>query len=212
MPIIAHDACAEPPADTLICRFMPLWKFTDLFANEELYFRRTDLFKETDPREALPSDESVRAALGLQRYDLNDEMKLNEVQASNRQNSEAYFINCWQIYEDETFDMWKTYGEGEGVAVFSRFDLLRATLSVMLDDILVGIVRYGEKDLTKIQHYPVSLHETASSCERARTSCCPSMLRSTCRSQPALRLEQFSAPRAVVSTARMGSRVQTASH
>jgi hypothetical protein len=124
---------------------MDLAKFRDLFANEELYLRRTDLFKETDPREALPSDEYVRAALGLQKYDLKDELKLNNDQAFNRQNSEAYFINCWQIYEDETLNMWRTYGN---VAVFSRFDLLKLALSTMLDDILVGIVRYGEKDMT----------------------------------------------------------------
>lgn len=121
-------------------------KFRDLFANEELYFRRVDLLKETDPREALPSDEYVRAALGLQKYDLHDELKLNNDQAFNRQNSEAYFINCWQIYEGETLDMWKTYGNG--VAVFSRFELLKAALSVMLDDIFIGVVRYGDKDMT----------------------------------------------------------------
>jgi hypothetical protein len=146
MPIVAHGACTEPPANSIICRFMDLAKFRDLFANEELYFRRTDLLKETDPREALPSDEYVRATLGLQEYDLIDELKLNDNQAFNRQNSEAYFINCWQIYEGETLGMWKTYGNG--VAVFSRFELLRSVLSIMLDDILVGIVRYGEKDMT----------------------------------------------------------------
>ena len=43
--------------------------------------------------------------------------------------------------------MWKTYGNG--VAVFSRFDLLKSALSIMLDDILVGIVRYGEKAMTR---------------------------------------------------------------
>lgn len=145
MPIVPHDACTEPPANTRICRFMNLPKFRDLFANEELYFRRTDLFKEADPREALPSDEYVRATLGRQRYDLHDELALNNDLAFARQISEAYFINCWQLFEGETLDMWKTYGNG--VAVFSRFDLLKSALSVMLDDILVGIVRYGEKDM-----------------------------------------------------------------
>jgi len=146
MPIVPHYACTEPPANTSICRFLDLPKFRDLFANEELYLRRTDLSKETDPNEALPSDDYVRSALGLQKYDLNDELKLNNNQAFNRQNSEAYFINCWQIYEGETLEMWKTYGNG--VAVVSRFDLPKSTRSVMRDDILVGIVRYGEKDLT----------------------------------------------------------------
>jgi hypothetical protein len=147
MPLVPHDACTEPPASTSNCRCLNLAKIRDLFASEELYLRRTDLFKETDPREALPSDEYVRTALDLQKYDLNDELKLNDNQAFTRQNSEAYFINCWQIYEGETLEMWKTYGNG--VAVFSRFDLLKSALSTLLDDILVGIVRYGEKDTTR---------------------------------------------------------------
>jgi hypothetical protein len=146
MPIGQHSACKQPPADTRICRFLDFRKFRDLFANEELYFRRTDLFKETDPNEALPSDEYVRAALGLRRYDLRDELALNNDLAFARQNSEAYFINCWQLFEGETLDMWKVYGNG--VAIFSRFDLLKSALAPMLDDILVGVVHYGEKDMT----------------------------------------------------------------
>jgi hypothetical protein len=161
MPITLHDACTEPPADTRICRFIDLPKFRDLFANEERYFRRTDLFKETDPNEALPSDEYARRVLRLQKYDLRDERALNNDLAFARQISESYFLNCWQLFEGETLDMWKTYGNG--VAVFSRFDLLKAQLAPMLDNILLGIVRYGEKDMrgynlirflyTKRQHF-----------------------------------------------------------
>jgi hypothetical protein len=74
VPIVAHEACSEPRPDTIICRFVDLRKFRDLFANEELYFRRTDLFKEIDPNEALPPDDYVRRALGLTKYDLRDEL------------------------------------------------------------------------------------------------------------------------------------------
>ena len=144
MPITPHVDCTEPPANTPICRFIDLPKFRDLFANEELCFRRTDLFKETD--EALPSDEYARRVLRLQRYDLHDELALNNDLAFARQISESYFLNCWQLFEAETLDMWKTYGNG--VAVFSRFDLLKAQLVPTLDNILLGIVRYGEKDMT----------------------------------------------------------------
>ena len=51
------------------------------------------------------------------------------------------YIQCWQIFEDETLDMWARYGGG--VAIFSRFDLLRSALDSMLDEVLVGLVRYG---------------------------------------------------------------------
>lgn len=111
MPVVPHDACAEPALDAVVCRFVDFRKFTDLFANEELYFRRTDFFKEIDPNEALPPDDYVRQALGLQRYDLRDELKLNNDQAFNRQLSEARYIQCWQMFEGETLDMWARYGE-----------------------------------------------------------------------------------------------------
>ena len=146
MPITPHYACTEPPGDTQICRFIDLPKFRDLFANEELYFRRTDLFKETDPQEALPSDEYARRALRLKKYGLHDELALNNHLTFDRQVSECRFINCWQVFEGETLHMWKTYGNG--VVIFSRFEMLKSQLTPMLDDILVGLVRYGEKDMT----------------------------------------------------------------
>ena len=44
MPIAPHSYVEAPPDDTVICRFMDFPKFRDLFANEELYLRRVDLF------------------------------------------------------------------------------------------------------------------------------------------------------------------------
>ena len=70
MPIIPHEACSEPGPDTVICRFLDLRKFRDLFASEELYFRRTDRFKDDDPNEGLPPDDYVRLTIGLTKYDL----------------------------------------------------------------------------------------------------------------------------------------------
>jgi hypothetical protein len=147
MPIIPHEACPEPNPKAIICRFIDLPKFRDLFANEELYFRRTDLFKESDPAEALPPDDYIRQALELTKYDLRDELKLNNDQAFNRQMSEVRYILCWQMFEGETLDMWARYGGG--VAIFSRFELLRSTLSPMLDEIMVGLVRYGDQGPTR---------------------------------------------------------------
>jgi hypothetical protein len=146
MPLITHYACTHPADDTVICRFMEFWKFRDLFATEELYFTRTDLFKDDDPWEALPSDEYARRALELRRFDLNDEITLNNDQAFNRQHSENCYINCWQIFEGETIHMWDRYGKG--VVIFSRFDLLKGQLAPMLDPIFLGSVKYTEAGTT----------------------------------------------------------------
>ena len=56
---------------------MAMDKFCDFIANEELYLRRCDLFKKTDPQEGLPTDDYVRRQLNLRRYDLTDEITLN---------------------------------------------------------------------------------------------------------------------------------------
>jgi hypothetical protein len=114
------SACVEPPNYTVICRFIDFFKFHDLFANEEIYLRRTDLFKETDPQEGLPSDQYVRAVRGLHRFDLHDEVALNNAQAFSRQVSEGRFINCWQLFEGETLAMLGRYGKG--VVIFSRYE------------------------------------------------------------------------------------------
>ena len=141
MPIQCHPAVKEPEGNPIIGRFMDFEKFRDLFANEELYLRRVDLFKETDPEEAMHSEAFIRAQMGLQPFVLEDELAVKNHHAFNRQFSETSYINCWQIFEGETLHMWKTYGQG--VAVFSTFELLKSAISNFLDQVYLGVVRYG---------------------------------------------------------------------
>ena len=87
----------EPSADAVMWRYINMDKFRDLVANEELYFRRADLFKQDDPHEGLPPDEYVRKIRGLRHFDLRDELTLNSTQAVNRQFSEGHYLNCWKF-------------------------------------------------------------------------------------------------------------------
>lgn len=146
MSINPHPACVVPPPETIICKYLSLDKFRDIFASEELYFRRLDKFKESDPREALASENWVRHALRLNPLDVNDEIRLNNEQAFARQNSEGYFISCWNIYDVETLEMWKAYGNC--TCIFSRIELLQEQLTPILDTIVWGAVRYTERDRT----------------------------------------------------------------
>jgi hypothetical protein len=147
MPIQPHYVCEEPPDETLICRFMEMWKFRDLFANEELYFRRTDLFKDDDPWEALPSEEYGRSVFGLRKGIVKDELELdlNNKLAFIRQVSEASYPNCWQLFEGETVHMWDRYGKDGGVVIFSTFAKLKAAVGAFLDPVLIGKVKYTEE-------------------------------------------------------------------
>jgi hypothetical protein len=144
MPVNPHDACEEPRPDTVICRFMNMVKFRDLFANEELYFRRDDLFKKEDNEEGLAPDDYMRDSLRLTKYDLHDELILNHQQAFSRQIAEARYVQCWHIYEGETLEMWRDYAGPDGVAIFCKFGKLRSILDIFIDDVIVGKVKYGD--------------------------------------------------------------------
>ena len=86
MPITPHVDCTEPPAKTPICRFIDLPKLRDLFANEELYFRRTELFKETDLNEALSSDECTS----------DQRVVFPQLLAAFRRRDTRYVENIWE--------------------------------------------------------------------------------------------------------------------
>jgi len=122
--------------------------FRDLMANEELYFRRTDLYKLDDPNEGLPTDTYLRRTLNLKRFALEDELELNHHQASNRLRSEYYYLSCWNLDDSSNrLRMWYRYAP-YGVAVRSDYGRLKLTLDGFLDDVHIGKVRYGDQEMT----------------------------------------------------------------
>ena len=143
MPVKPFVGQEEPPLDAPIWRYMDLEKFHDLLASEELYFRRMDKFKNDDPHEGLPPNDFVRKIRRLRRYDLRDEQTLNNTQAVNRQFSEGHYIQCWNLHEGEKLEMWRGYAPC-GVAVASRYELLRAVLDAQIDEFHLGLVHYGK--------------------------------------------------------------------
>ncbi|MEP6716715.1 MAG: hypothetical protein ABJC09_14180 [Terriglobia bacterium] len=47
------------------------------------------------------------------------------------------------MFQEETLDMWEQYGHN-GVAIVSRYGLLKETLNaLLLDEVHIGLVRYG---------------------------------------------------------------------
>jgi hypothetical protein len=144
MPLAPYVNQVEPSDDAVIWRFMELYKFRDLMASEELYFRRADLF--SDKSEGLPPEEYARRVLGLDPYDINDRVRLNDHLGFLAQNRESYYISCWHLYRQETLDMWEQYGD-DGVAICSRYELLKSALNGLVDEAHVGLVRYGTDHL-----------------------------------------------------------------
>jgi hypothetical protein len=134
------DGIEPDDPNAAIWRFMELWKFRDLLATGQLFFRRSDKLEDVD--EGVPSEEFARQALGLNAYDINDIQKLNHDLGSTAQFRQAFYINCWYLFDQETAAMWAKYGRS-GVAIVSRYSLLKAVLDPLTDRPHLGLVRYG---------------------------------------------------------------------
>ena len=146
MPLQPYFDNLEPDAPDLeIWRFQPLEFFEDLMANDELHFCRADLFSQ-DENEGIPPEDYVRRVMGLQRYVLKDETELSHQMGTLAQDREAFYVNCWHLHRHETVEMWEGFAK-DGVAIRSRYDLLKSIMADMLDMAHLGVMRYGDFDL-----------------------------------------------------------------
>jgi hypothetical protein len=143
VPVESHVYVLEPAEDAVVWRFLDMTKFRDLMANEELYFRRADRFAK-DPNEGIPPDDWLRATLKLQKYVLADEVKLSAEKGNLSQFREASYISCWHLFNEEDAEVWREFAP-YGVAIRTRYGLLKDALNSLIDQILLGLTRYGYK-------------------------------------------------------------------
>ena len=146
MPVSSYYSQVEPEPGDAIWRFMRLSKFRDLMASEELYFRRADLFD--DKTEGIPPELWAMKVPGHDPYDVNHRAELNNTLGSIAQHRESYFISCWHLYREETLGMWEQYGD-DGVAIVSRYELLKEAMNGLLDEAHLGKIRCGADHLER---------------------------------------------------------------
>lgn len=140
LPIETYVDQLEPDTENaVIWRFLDMCKFRDLMATSEVYFCRADRL--SDEREGLPPKEYL-ATFGLDPLDLNDRQELVNQIGSDAQFREGFYVSCWHLFREETCQMWKTYGN-EGVAITSRYHLLKSALDSMRDRGYIGLVQYS---------------------------------------------------------------------
>jgi hypothetical protein len=149
MPIESYDRqLLAPAANSPLWRFMPLVFFQDFMANEELYLRRCDKYAKDDPFDGIPSDEYISRQRGLRRGHPETERTLDAEQGSNRLFTEMFYLSCWNLYKPEhEMQMWQGYAP-QGVAVKTTFGRLRAAVDKFPDRMFMGVVRYGDENMT----------------------------------------------------------------
>jgi len=145
MPVESYPDQLEPSdQDVVIWRFMSMRKFVDLMNTGELYFCRADLFE--DKSEGLPPD-NYYPFPNLHPLDVHDRRRIDDSVGCVAQFREAFYVNCWHLFRQETWAMWEKYGE-DGVAVCSQYRRLKSALDLMDDRGYLGLVRYGSGHMT----------------------------------------------------------------
>jgi hypothetical protein len=158
MPVTPFVDDPEPmDMQSPIWRYVEFWKFRDLLETGQLYFRRADKFE--DEHEGLPPAEYERV-LGLSKFDPKDIQARDHHIGSLAQFRQSFYVNCWHLHVDETATMWGRYGK-DGVAIASRYDLLKHVLHPLPDKVMVGLVRYGASHLTgwNVVRFVTTKHE-----------------------------------------------------
>lgn len=168
-----------------IWRYMPDWKFRDLIKSEKLYFRRGDLLRKEDdkegtlPKQNLSIDPAKLAELG---YGPNHEIKDPEKWAKQHRDlgeslGRTYFINCWNMAENESEKMREKFGNGpKSVAVRSTLSKLKQCFGNYVDyDIFIGQISYKDYDTEELDegnYFNLFLHKHGPKFEHEREIRC----------------------------------------
>lgn len=145
MPVTPFVDEPEPAdARASIWRYVEFWKLENLLQTKQLYFCRADKF--SDEQEGLPPSE-YEHVLNLCKSDFDDIRERDHAIGSLAQFRQHFYVNCWHLHTEESIAMWRRYGK-DGVAIASRYDLLKQVLNPLADNVMVGCIRYGSEHLT----------------------------------------------------------------
>lgn len=145
MPVEPFIDIPEPQdPKSFICQYVEFWKLEDLVKTGQLYFRRADMLG--DEHEGLPPSEYERV-LNLSKFEFNDIRERDYTIGSLAQNRQSFYVNCWHLDNEEKGALWARYAK-DGVAIVSRYDLLKQILQLLPDKVMVGLIRYGSAHLT----------------------------------------------------------------
>lgn len=97
-----------PQDDTIIWRYMDLWKFIDLIQTNELYFPRIDQLGDLTEG-VFPEEAQNRLFEYLESNGRNEEADSLREGLRNQRHRVDKFISSWNLSDNESFLLWKAY-------------------------------------------------------------------------------------------------------
>ncbi|WBW95824.1 hypothetical protein [Oceanirhabdus sp. W0125-5] len=106
--------------DKKICRYMDFIKFMNLLHYEELFFARADKFE--DALEGKIPD------CYFNRYSKEQKLSYEEALKVFNKDKVKTFISCWNVFEEESYGLWKIYGGENGMAILTTLEKFKDAL------------------------------------------------------------------------------------
>ena len=145
---------SNSPSDSgKIWRFVDFAKFMGLLEDKALFFCRSDRLG--DDFEGHYSNAPLRANVTYISADsppktdynvLLDEEDVTPIKEHNLQLRQSVFINCWNLNNYESYNLWRLYSANKGVAIQSTFGRLKESLKSSPERVNVGRVTYIDWD------------------------------------------------------------------
>lgn len=137
-------------------RYMDFTKLVSLLANQSIYLRRSDEFKDVfegvlfgyGVENAREDIEAMFSEAGCSERFIQNQLEkaeevANDVIERAERNRKNVFINCWHLNEYESAAMWDLYlKSNEGIAIQTTFDKIKRSLNVCKEEVFIGKVKY----------------------------------------------------------------------
>lgn len=142
----SHPHFENLPDDTIIWKYLDLFKYLDLISSSTLFLLRTDKFM--DPFEGRGPDQkqiqNIFALSDIPEVPTNVVSGLTRLYELQRQ---ASYVNCWHINDFESSVMWDAYSNSNGGLV------IKSTVGSLKDSIVddkeiyISKVHYNREDI-----------------------------------------------------------------
>ncbi|MCM1990759.1 hypothetical protein [Oceanirhabdus seepicola] len=106
--------------DKKICRYMDFIKFMNFIHYEELFFARADKFEDALEGE-IPK-------CYFKSYTQEQKEGYDEALKVFNRDKQKTFISCWNVFEEESYGLWKIYGGKNGLAIVTTLEKFKKAL------------------------------------------------------------------------------------
>ncbi|MBN1639089.1 MAG: hypothetical protein JW866_08985 [Ignavibacteriales bacterium] len=129
-----HKHISTPVNDTIIWRYMDLWKFLDIIENNKLYLTRLDQFEDKyEGRIPKRITKNLEENNPLKKTDDYSEYAFKK----------STYVSSWNIEQNETYPLWKIYSDYKtAVAIKTTIKRLIDSISNNERNQYIGKVNY----------------------------------------------------------------------